>query len=204
MFAFDSPPPPMPLTHNPACIVVAAARYRLPPEVLLLIRMSERGKPRRGDIPGTESVNSNKTIDYGANQINTVNLSRFHKMGVTTEQIRDDECVNTYAAAYLLKSHYIATNNAWHAMMRYHSGTPRYQLRYLDGLVRNLKTLNAGYTDYARWLRRQTLRLVAMQDGAPEQEKVVTTVHPPHFSEASAAVPAATPVRVAGSGILRR
>ncbi len=195
-------PPPMPVQHDPACIIVAAAAYRIPPETLLIIRMTEGGKP------GTEHRNANSTIDYGPMQINTVNLPIFHRMKVTTDQIRDHECINVAASAYLLRMHLTATgDNQWKAMMRYHSNTPVYQQRYLAQLVKHYTRASTHFGPYLTWLRQKTLAYLSqgalpIAGDTPQSQPATGSQSPPADGHPAAQAPTTrVHVRVAGSGI---
>lgn len=153
MIAFDMPPQAPPARINPTCIIVTSAWFNLPPEAMLVIRMTE------GGAEGTVSRNPNNTFDHGPNQINTINLPKFERFGYTKKAITHDECTNTAAAGYLLREHLVnRRGDIWQAMMDYHSKTPEKRARYLGLLTSRWQRLQSRYGAYCGWLRNQTAR----------------------------------------------
>ena len=56
------------------------------------------------------------------------------KWGVSEEKaremVRDDACVNTKVAAWILRNHLDETQSLSQALQHYHSRTPRYGIKY--------------------------------------------------------------------------
>lgn len=150
----DVPPAivsPVPINH--ACLINASAYYVIPPELLLAIRMQEAG------TVGKSSKNTNGTYDHGPMQINTVNLPQFAKFGVKPEYIRDDECTNIFAGAYLLRKlmneH---PRDLWIAVGEYHSATPVYRDKYIADVWRRLVKAWQTHASYLRWIREAAVK----------------------------------------------
>lgn len=164
MLVMDAPPTAPPVEVNAVCIVYASAYYSIPPEVMLMLRMVEGGKP------GTVSRNKNGTYDYGPNQINTINVRKFEKYGMTREVLTHNECWNTIAAAALLQSHTAERRgNTWEALGDYHSRTPKFRNRYLGKMRIAWQLLQGRYGPYCQWLRANTERLQAAWRGQQYQ-----------------------------------
>lgn len=153
----DMPPPPpdipaISISHE--CLISTAAYYNLPPELVLVIRQQEAG------TVGRESSNSNGSKDMGPMQINTIHLKMFEKHGITRSQIRNNECVNLFAGAYILHRELTrAGADTWKGVGNYHSATPRYHWRYRRQVSQRLQKLQQRYGTYISWLREQTQRL---------------------------------------------
>lgn len=134
------------------CVVQAAARQQLPPEIVLAVLRTENG------TPGMARANKNGSHDLGPMQINTSNLRIFSGY-VTMKQIRYDVCANIHAGAWLLRS---AINRAggspsrpsafWKGVGYYHSSTPglnsAYQQRVAANLPRAKRELGSGISQH--------------------------------------------------------
>ncbi len=118
-----------------ACIVAAAQLYSFEPAYLVGIYQVEGG--RVGQEVGP---NTNGTYDLGPMQINTVWLPQLAKMWEVDERtarawVRDDPCVNTHVAAWILKTHIKSTGSVFGGFARYHSATPQLGYAYARKVV---------------------------------------------------------------------
>lgn len=147
------PPPPdppaivAPVEINHGCVIGAAAYYRLPPELIVAIRIQEAG------TVGRYSVNKNGTVDLGPMQINSGNLRRFEKHGISGGQILGSECVNLYAGAWMLYDEIRRAPDMWTGIGNYHSRTAVYHNRYRASVAKWIERLYKSYRPYIAWLR---------------------------------------------------
>lgn len=153
MFELAHPPlpPDMPET-NLECVVNASAYYSLPPELLLSIRIHENGRV------GQSIGNTNATRDHGPVQVNDVHKETFESFGISMDQIRNDECTNMFAGAYLLR---VALNGRpndfWRGVGDYHSKTPKFNLRYRGHVSKVLARLQQKHSDLIHYLRMRVM-----------------------------------------------
>lgn len=138
-----------PVLVDHACVARAAAYYAVPPELLIAIRIQE------GGTLGRTSQNKNGSHDVGPFQINTIHRTMFAGFGITMEQIRDHECTNTFAGAYIFHRELVrARGDVWRAVGNYHSATPRFHNIYRSHVARRYNALLQRYPKYLGWLRR--------------------------------------------------
>lgn len=165
MIPADPPAIVAPVAINHPCLINAAAWYVIPPELLLAIRMQE------GGTTGKSTRNSNGSYDHGPMQINTVNLKKFERYGIRPEYIRDDECTNLFAGAYLLRESMNRNpDNLWKAVGEYHSATPVHRDRYIGLVYERLSRLWKRYPQYTSWLRAAATRRRLEFLGEPAEE----------------------------------
>lgn len=106
------------------CIAIAASTFSLPEPALYALRYKEGGRL------GLESRNTNGTVDYGPFQINSLWIGEFTQRWQTAGReetialLRDDNCANAHAAAWILRQHLDRTNSLSTAIEHYHSRTP--------------------------------------------------------------------------------
>lgn len=147
-----APPPniPVPIVINQECLLTAALGYQIPPDLLVAIRQQEGGQV------GKATKNNNGSRDLGPMQINTVHAEMFQDLGVSQAAIRDSECVNLLAGAFLLRKA-INRNDGhiWAAVGEYHSRTPWRSKIYQEKIHDRLITLYARYRPYVEWLWEQ-------------------------------------------------
>lgn len=131
----DAPPeaPVIPVTTE--CVAAAAAWQKVPLDILQSILAVEGGQV------GQVSENTNGTVDIGPAQINTLWLPVLAEQGITGRMLRDNGCVNVYAASWILKTHIVESGgDIWAAVGRYHSRNARYadpyRQRVASALVR--------------------------------------------------------------------
>jgi hypothetical protein len=162
MIDIPPPPPNIPVAIQHECVISAAAYYNLPPELVIVIRQQEAG------TVGKESGNKNGSKDVGPMQVNTIHLSTFKLHGISRDQLRNNECVNLFAGAFILhQSLARAGKDTWKGIGNYHSATPTYHWKYRRQVSNRLISLQKKFPDYIQWLRDQTQRLRAayIKDG---------------------------------------
>jgi hypothetical protein len=117
------------------CLAAAAQGYGLPPAALTAILRVEGGRV------GQRVANANGTADLGPFQINTVWLDAFTRYwrrpdhAATERLLTDDGCANAWAAAAILKAHWLREGRLDRAIARYHSATPAIGARYLERVL---------------------------------------------------------------------
>lgn len=108
------------------CVAYAAAAYEISESALLAILEVEGGRA------GQAVQNTNGTSDLGPMQINTLWLPMLKKrFGLTKPMIRDNVCINVFVGGWILAQHIHETGSTVIGIARYHSRTPKYQVRYL-------------------------------------------------------------------------
>lgn len=122
-----------------ACIMMAAQTHHVPPAVLAGIYQAERG------TVGQEVSNTNGSHDLGPMQINTLWIPVLAKRWNVTEKeayrkVRDEACVNTDVAAWILRQHLNETQNLGRALSYYHSRTPKHSKKYKNRVLDLMKS----------------------------------------------------------------
>jgi len=126
-----------------ACVIQAAARQRVPANMLLAIASIEGGK--NGEV----ARNKNGTADLSHFQINSDTFAReVAPLGVKLDDVLWRGCLNAEIAAYLLAKRLGEndTDDYWSRAANYHSKTPEFNAIYRRKLV-------ALSTEWARWLQ---------------------------------------------------
>jgi hypothetical protein len=134
--------------HNQAtirgCILAAAAAYREPPSVLVILLDVEGGSL------GAVSRNTNSTVDIGPMQVNQVWLPDVAAHWHTTERaaflaLRDNFCANMEAGAWILRQGLDgAGGDFWEGVGTYHSHDARYKRAYLRAVLAQVMRLRAS------------------------------------------------------------
>ncbi len=126
-----------------ACIESAAAVYRMPPAVILILLRVEGGSL------GRVSPNLNGTVDIGPMQVNTIWVPRVarHWNASAPEAyaaLRDNFCANIEAATWILRQAMDdAHGDFWQGVGFYHSHDPGYKADYLRKVLRQTLRLRA-------------------------------------------------------------
>ena len=94
-----------------------------------------------GGNTGEALSNRNGTWDMGPFQVNTAHVNELSAMGIATETVLRDGCVNAYAAAWLLRKEYRRTGDLWQAIGAYHSRTPQRRDAYIRRVQAHLERL---------------------------------------------------------------
>lgn len=126
-------PPTRPLTAD--CVTDAARASGMPVAALFGILATEGGNT------GEALSNRNGTWDMGPFQVNTAHVNELSAMGIATETVLRDGCVNAYAAAWLLRKEYRRTGDLWQAIGAYHSRTPQRRDAYIRRVQAHLERL---------------------------------------------------------------
>lgn len=119
-----------------ACVVDAAQASGLPLAALVGILAAENGRT------GEALLNDNGTWDMGPFQINTIHVNALAEMGIATETVLRNGCVNAYAAAWRLRQEYARTGDIWQAIGAYHSRTPHRRDAYIAQVKSHLARLS--------------------------------------------------------------
>jgi len=125
---------PTPATIE-ACIYAAAAVYREPPAVLLILLNVE------GGTLGNISQNTNGTVDIGPMQVNQLwipDLAAHWRADpqATYVALRDNFCANVEAGAWILRQGLDqAHGDFWGGVGYYHSHDPVYEDSYLRNVL---------------------------------------------------------------------
>ncbi|WP_323025689.1 hypothetical protein [Castellaniella sp.] len=134
--------------HHPAtieCVIDAANRQGVPPNVLLGIASSEMG------ANGDRLTNTNKSQDLGHFGINTIHFEPGEPLaeaGIRPEDVATRGCYNAEVAAWLLRKHLNRKRGEgfWTWAANYHSTTPKNNAIYRKKLIR--------YSEqWGRWLK---------------------------------------------------
>ncbi|MGZ1522174.1 transglycosylase SLT domain-containing protein [Xanthomonas citri] len=124
------------LGSRAACVRAAAARYRVPEQIVWTILRTE------GGTTGKVSRNSNGTYDMGQMQINSVHLKsapyQFEKYGITRDALVNNQCLNINVGTYMLASEISRAPSFWKGVTNYHSRTPQKAAVYLSKVLKNL------------------------------------------------------------------
>lgn len=131
--AAAAPPSELP---DRACLIEAAALYRLPVLVLAAIRMTEAG------AAGDAWLNPNGSVDYGVMQINSIWLPELEPKGYNASVLANNPCDSIMAGAWILSGQMqrlevwnqpdVSPQRYWEAIGAYHSRTPQLNRRYAE------------------------------------------------------------------------
>jgi len=125
------------------CITAAAAAYREPPAVLVILLNVEGGSL------GQVSYNPNGTVDIGPMQVNQIWLPDVAAHWRTTvpaayAALRDSFCANVEAGAWILRQGLDeAHGDFWQGVGYYHSHDPEYKRRYLHAVLTQVLRLRS-------------------------------------------------------------
>ena len=125
------------------CITAAAAAYREPPTVLVILLNVE------GGLLGQVSYNTNGTVDIGPMQVNQIWLPDVAAHWRTTvpaayAALRDSFCANVEAGAWILRQGLDeAHGDFWQGVGYYHSHDPEYKHRYLRAVLAQVLRLRS-------------------------------------------------------------
>jgi Transglycosylase SLT domain len=117
------------------CILAAAAAYREPPAVLLILLNVE------GGTLGAVSYNTNGTVDIGPMQVNQTWIPAIAAHWQASQRaallaLRDNFCANVEAGAWILRRGLDEANgDFWRGVGYYHSHDPAYRRSYLHSVL---------------------------------------------------------------------
>lgn len=106
-----------------ACLILASATYDLPLDILSGIQLVEGGAVGKETGP-----NRNGSYDLGPMQINSAWVPRLAALWhvdarTARDWLRDDPCVNTHVAAWILKKNAVDAGSLYEGIALYHTGT---------------------------------------------------------------------------------
>ena len=121
-----------------ACLLLAAQTYSIPPAVLIGIYQVEGGQVGQEVGP-----NDNGSYDLGPMQINTLWIPELAdhwgvSQAAAKRWVRDDPCVNTGVAAWILRGHIEETGDLSTAIAHYHSRTRNFGHPYRKKVIASL------------------------------------------------------------------
>ena len=134
MFYVSDIPPEMPVTEaRVMCSIEAAARYKLPADLIFAISLTEGGKA------GTVSKNKNGTFDLGFMQFNTSYLNTLKGYGIKESDVLASTCYPFHLAAWRINAHLEESGpeDLLTKVAYYHSRTEKYNEIYQQRLVEN-------------------------------------------------------------------
>jgi len=120
------------LDASAACFEEAAARYKVPVELLKAISTVESN----GNISATNS-NKNGSVDFGHMQINDWWLPKLEPYGITKEKLMEP-CTNTYVGAWILAQSIATHGFTWNAVGAYNATSEYKRLIYARKVERVL------------------------------------------------------------------
>jgi hypothetical protein len=132
-----------PSTPVVSCIESAAAVYRLPPAVIVILLSVEGGSL------GHVRQNTNATVDIGPMQVNSTWVPAVAKHwraspSDTFAALRDNFCANIEAGTWILRQAMDeAHGDFWGGVGFYHSHDPGYRADYLRKVLRQTLRLEA-------------------------------------------------------------
>lgn len=120
------------------CVSAASQRYGVHPQLIQAVMRTE------GGTTGKISRNTNGSYDMGLMQINSIHLPELAKMGITRDQVINDECTNIFVGTYKLRQAIDGGADFWTGVARYHSKTPSKARKYLARVAKHLREIVAG------------------------------------------------------------
>lgn len=161
-----------PLIHDRVvCSLAAAAKYKIPANVLLAVAEKENGQP------GQWVRNSNGSHDVGQLQFNTKYLRSLARYGIAPSDVAAAGCYPFDLAAWRLRQHISKdAGDLWTRSANYHSRSPKFNEIYRADLMRRA----ARWADWlaARYPTHEVMaaaRAAHMPLPAPSQATGVTT-----------------------------
>lgn len=113
------------------CAISAAAKYRVPANVVLAITEKEGGKL------GQSKSNRNGAHDIGPMQFNTAYLNDLARYEITANDVAVAGCYSYDLAAWRLRQHiHTDTGDLWTRAANYHSRSQQYNQAYRTDLIR--------------------------------------------------------------------
>lgn len=113
------------------CVTKASHAFSVPQAAIQLILEQEAGQT------GKVSQNSNKTLDIGPMQINSIWLPQLEQLGISQEQLKNDYCTNVFVGTWILRQNINAADgDLIKGMGWYHSRTPKLYKEYLTALAK--------------------------------------------------------------------
>lgn len=138
------------------CSIAAAAKYRIPANIVLAVAEKEGGRP------GQWKPNRNGTHDVGSMQFNTGYLTDLARYGITASDVATAGCYSFDLAAWRLRQHlYKDKGDLWTRTANYHSRTPQYNHVYRADLIRKA-------SKWADWLDARFVTFDISKESPPQ------------------------------------
>lgn len=130
IIAFSMLYSPLVSAHKGDCIIEAAECFQINPLIIKAIIWQEsKNKPQ------AFNRNTNKTVDVGIMQINTVHFKALKAMGIDETLLRENSCVNVFSGSWILKKKIERYGYTWDGIGSYHSRTPVYHDKYVKKII---------------------------------------------------------------------
>ena len=121
---------PCPIVQGQDCIAHAAQCFKINPLVIKAIIWQESGNKS-----GAIQHNSNKTIDVGLMQINSIHFNRLKSMGISESQLLNDSCANIFAGTWILQNNIEHYGYTWDSIGNFHSKKQKYHDDYIQEII---------------------------------------------------------------------
>jgi hypothetical protein len=99
-----------------------------------------------GGLVGRVNYNKNGSFDIGPMQINSWWLKILAPMEISMENLRDNGCLNLWAASFILKDSFLKRGNFIQTIKDYHSPNPELSHKYFLNLKKRAKNLKVEKT----------------------------------------------------------
>jgi len=106
------------------CINQAAIQYHVPGILILSVLKTE------GGYTGLAKLNHNRSVDYGAFQINSYWIPKLIQCHITQNDLQYDPCVNVKIGAWILSKNIADNSHFQQSIGNYNSVTPSYNAKY--------------------------------------------------------------------------
>jgi hypothetical protein len=176
-----TPDIPLQMQERVVCSISAAAKYRIPANIVLAVAEKEAGKP------GQWVRNNNGTHDVGSMQFNTAYLGELARYGITANDVAASGCYSFDLAAWRLRGHIRHDKgDIWTRSANYHSRRYRYNVVYRADLI-------AKAVKWADWLEARYVAYDITQSGSSILTHLVQQ-SAPEKTVAAAKIPAVVQV----------
>jgi soluble lytic murein transglycosylase-like protein len=117
----------LPAVSHAHCFDYASRQFDIDIDIIRAIATAESSM--RADVI---NVNTNKSIDVGLMQINTIHRNEIKKVGLEVQDLLEP-CTNVIVGTWLLDSAIKRANgDIWQGVGYYHSGTKALQVKYIS------------------------------------------------------------------------
>lgn len=123
----------LPAVCSAACFAEAAARYRVPTQLLMAISEVESG-----GNPMAINRNTDGSYDIGHMQINSRWLPKLKRYGITERNLFD-ACTNTHVGAWILAQNIAQLGYSWDAIGAYNARSKEKRIVYARKVAKVLK-----------------------------------------------------------------
>ena len=135
VFPISDLPPAMPIEDiRTSCSVEAGIHYEIPADLIYAVALNEGGKV------DSKVKNTNGSYDLGMMQFNTTYLKTLEKEGIKSSDVMKNNCYPFHLAGWRIKAHLAEPgDDIFKKVAFYHSRTEKYNQKYRDRLLVNIK-----------------------------------------------------------------